>query len=196
MDRRQKHQARGALDADILGWLVDDGLTIRDIALELDRSPATVRHWLKRYGLRTRRQRRVDPSSVSPDARETVAQCPEHGETTFIRRNDGAWRCLKCRAEAVVARRQRVKAILVAEAGGCCQLCGYDRAVAALEFHHLDPSDKKFSIAARGVARSLEAARAEAAKCVLLCSNCHAEVETGVTPLPLSFDGRPADNPW
>jgi hypothetical protein len=27
---------------------------------------------------------------------------------------------------------------------------------------------------------ALEAARAEAAKCVLLCANCHAEVEAGV----------------
>ena len=37
--------------------------------------------------------------------------------------------------------------------------------------------------AARGVTRSLAAARAEAAKCVLLCANCHAEVEAGVKRL-------------
>lgn len=33
--------------------------------------------------------------------------------------------------------------------------------------------------------RSIERAREEAAKCVLLCANCHAEVEAGVRSLPL-----------
>jgi hypothetical protein len=36
----------------------------------------------------------------------------------------------------------------------------------------------------KGVARSLEKARAEPRKCVLLCANCHAEVEAGVLGLP------------
>jgi hypothetical protein len=29
--------------------------------------------------------------------------------------------------------------------------------------------------------------RAEASKCVLLCSNCHAEVEAGIAAVPLNF---------
>ena len=33
-------------------------------------------------------------------------------------------------------------------------------------------------------ARSLARCRQEAAKCVLLCANCHAEVEAGVAELP------------
>ncbi len=61
----------------------------------------------------------------------------------------------------------------------------YDRCVQALEFHHIDPATKSFSLSQKGVTRSLAAARAEAAKCVLLCGNCHAEVEAGVTALPV-----------
>jgi hypothetical protein len=80
--------------------------------------------------------------------------------------------------------RRRVKQTLVAEAGGRCILCGYDRCVRALEFHHVDPATKRFGVALRGVARSLERARAEAAKCVLLCSNCHMEVEAGLASVP------------
>jgi len=79
--------------------------------------------------------------------------------------------------------RRRKKVQLVAERGGCCARCGYDRCLGALHFHHVDPATKRFGIAALGVARSLERARIEAAKRVLLCSNCHAEVEAGVTPL-------------
>ena len=111
--------------------------------------------------------------------------CPTHGEAEFVQRGDtGSWRCIPCRSEAVTDRRRRVKAILVAEAGGACAVCGYDRCLAALQFHHLRPEEKRFSLGDKGLARSLEKARAEARKCVLLCANCHAEVEAGVLGLP------------
>jgi 5-methylcytosine-specific restriction endonuclease McrA len=109
--------------------------------------------------------------------------CPRHGQTTFIRRSAGGYRCASCRSEAVSRRRRRIKAVLVEEAGGSCAVCGYDRCVSALEFHHRVPAEKRFSLSHRGVARSLEKARAEASKCVLLCANCHAEVEAGIVAL-------------
>jgi hypothetical protein len=77
-----------------------------------------------------------------------------------------------------------MKAQLVEEAGGRCCICGYDRYVGALEFHHLDPGQKRHDVSKYGVTLSLAAARDEASKCVLLCSNCHAEVERGVSTLP------------
>lgn len=60
-------------------------------------------------------------------------------------------------------------------------ICGYDRHQAALQFHHVDPTEKEYGLSARGLSRSFERAREEASKCVLLCANCHAEVEAGVT---------------
>ena len=80
-------------------------------------------------------------------------------------------------------RRRKVKAILIAEAGGRCRLCGYAGHPAALQFHHVDRTGKRFSLSQAGVARSLARARAEARKCVLLCANCHAEVEAGARHL-------------
>jgi hypothetical protein len=85
--------------------------------------------------------------------------------------------------ERVSRRRRRIKATLVAEAGGCCAICGYDACTYALHFHHVNPAEKSFSVAKSGVTRSLARAREEAGKCVLLCANCHAEVEAGVTTL-------------
>jgi hypothetical protein len=76
-----------------------------------------------------------------------------------------------------------VKALLVAEAGGACALCGYAGSPAALHFHHVNPAEKSFALGPTGVTRALERARAEAAKCVLLCATCHAEVESGVKRL-------------
>jgi 5-methylcytosine-specific restriction endonuclease McrA len=85
--------------------------------------------------------------------------------------------------ERVAQWRRNAKEKLVAEAGGRCSVCGYDRYLGALQFHHLDPSQKAFALSMRGITRSLAKLRAEAKKCALLCSNCHAEVEGGVTQI-------------
>jgi len=173
---------RGGLDEETLAALVARGLSVREIAREVDRSPTTVRHWLARHGLRTSPgERRASRAPL------VEGICRVHGPATFVREGRGYLRCRRCRAERVAAWRRRVKAVLIAEAGGRCRLCGYDRCASALEFHHLDPSTKRFGLASCGVARSLERARAEAAKCVLLCSNCHAEVEAGATMLPVEW---------
>lgn len=61
-------------------------------------------------------------------------------------------------------------------------MCGYDKTVYNLHFHHVDPSTKSFALtAARG--KSLAAFRAEAKKCVLVCANCHGEIEAGASPV-------------
>jgi hypothetical protein len=164
---------RGALER-----LVCRGLTMRQIAAELGIHPRTASAWLREHGLQTERQRRR--TAVGERAE---LSCPAHGTTMFVRKGEGGWRCLKCRSEAVTRRRKRLKEILVSEAGGACAECGYSRSFAALHFHHLDPAEKRFSLAGRGITRSLEEARKEARKCVLLCSNCHAEVEVGVRHL-------------
>lgn len=44
----------------------------------------------------------------------------------------------------------------------------------ALEFHHLDPMEKDFGIS-RTLTKSMATLIAETDKCILLCSNCHAE---------------------
>lgn len=47
-------------------------------------------------------------------------------------------------------------------------------------FHHLDPAANERGVAQNGMGRSIERLRAEVRKCVLLCSNYHAEVEDGM----------------
>ena len=60
--------------------------------------------------------------------------------------------------------------------GGCCSICGYDGCIEALEFHHIDPSEKDFGISSKGYTRSWERVKEEIDRCVLLCANCHREV--------------------
>ena len=68
-------------------------------------------------------------------------------------------------------RRIRIKAELLACRDGRCEDCGYDRSIWALEFHHRDSRDKQFALG--GFLGSLARARTEAAKCFLICANCH-----------------------
>ena len=190
---RDKFAAKGGLTRADLEPLVEHGASIAEIARAVGRSKATVRHWLREYGLTTRRAewRRKSISETGDTPMDVVQrECSQHGLTDFKRRSTSGYRCLKCRSEAVVRRRRKVKQVLVEEAGGECIGCGYSRCISALEFHHLVPSEKSFSLSHRGVARSLDKAKAEASKCLLLCANCHAEVEAGFIVLTQQDSAR------
>ena len=186
---RDRYAARGPLAREQLEAFVQAGMSIAQIAEAVDRSKATVRHWLTRYRLTTHSAAGRRPSPRVSLARELDAElallvCRWHGETVFCRDGRGYYRCKRCRSDAVVKRRRKMKQILVEEAGGACRVCGYRRNARALHFHHLEPSLKRHELNAKGVAMALEKLRAEACKCVLLCANCHAEVEAGLITLP------------
>jgi transposase-like protein len=186
-----KHAARGGLARAELEQLVESGATIAQIADAVDRSKATVRHWLTRYGLKTHGGPGRRPAAETQAAKQAglataVMRCTRHGDTEFSLNGRGYYNCKKCRSAAVARRRRKVKAILVEEAGGRCCICGYRRNMRALHFHHVEPSQKRHEINAKGIAIALDTLRDEAQKCVLLCSNCHAEVEDGMAVIPES----------
>lgn len=186
-----RHAPRGGIERGHLVELIEEGLSIRGIADRLGLSYATVRHWLRKHGLQTRRATRLKVVEASPS--EPMLRCPEHGIGPHVRGSDGYLRCRRCRAAAVARRRARVRATLIAEAGGRCMICGYDGHPAALQFHHLNRATKLFTVCDGGT-RSMARMREEAGKCVLLCANCHAQVEAGVADVPVrsTADGAPS----
>jgi transposase len=186
---RGKHLAKGGLAQVELEPLVEAGMLIAQIAEAVGRSKATVRHWLIRYGLKTQGGLGRRPAGQAQAAKQAglavvTMRCRHHGETAFSLSGRGYYRCKRCRSEAVARRRRKMKTILVEEAGGSCCICGYSRNMRALHFHHVEPSQKRHEINAKGVSLALETLRAEAQKCILLCSNCHAEVEDGIVAVP------------
>ena len=65
---------------------------------------------------------------------------------------------------------------LIESRGGKCEVCGYDKNIAALEFHHINPDEKEFQLDMRHLSNtSLERLQNEVNKCQLLCANCHRE---------------------
>jgi hypothetical protein len=75
-------------------------------------------------------------------------------------------------------RRNHKKSIieLKMSRGGKCQICQYNKCLAALHFHHLNPKTKEGQIANLFYSHSKETAEKEASKCQLICANCHAEL--------------------
>src|SRR4051794_19450832 len=156
-----KHHPRGGLAREELERLVAQDLTVREIAAAVDRSFTTVRYWLRQVDLETTREARTKRGRGTESQPRFEDDCAKHGRTVFARRRNGAAQCLRCRAEAVTAWRRRAKRSLVEEAGGACLLCGFDAYAGALHFHHVDPTQKRFGVGGRGLARSIEALREE-----------------------------------
>lgn len=61
--------------------------------------------------------------------------------------------------------------------GGKCEICGYDKNLSALQFHHRDPTKKELKLDVRTLGNNkMEKILKEFEKCDLVCSNCHFEI--------------------
>jgi transposase len=173
--------------------LIEQGASLNDLSEVLRLSVSSIRHWLAKYDLKTHGQgwRREQTRRAREAGLKHISRnCKHHGMTTFILEGRGYYRCRECRKAAVSKWRREAKRRLVEAAGGCCLLCGYDRYLGALQFHHRDKTLKRFSLSRAGHTRNFAEALEEAKKCILLCANCHAEIEAGVASLPADPSGQ------
>jgi hypothetical protein len=82
--------------------------------------------------------------------------------------------CRKCEIIRMRESRRALKREIIALAGGKCIICGYDKCVAALDFHHRDPLQKTSNLnRAFNISKKVIE---EISKCDLVCSNCHREI--------------------
>lgn len=79
--------------------------------------------------------------------------------------------------QAITDFRRRRKENLIKVLGSQCSLCGYNKCIGALEFHHIEPQNKNYQLSS-GNCHSLKDDLEEAKKCLLVCSNCHREIHT------------------
>lgn len=88
-------------------------------------------------------------------------------------------------SENVQNWRKRTKDRLFRAFGSKCACCNYDKCLEALQFHHLDPNTKEFTISTlTSDIRGWDKIVIEARKCVMLCANCHSEVHAGLRVVP------------
>jgi hypothetical protein len=86
-----------------------------------------------------------------------------------------------CHCCAMTKHRNKKKQQIVEYLGGKCAVCSYNKCVRALQCHHLDKSEKEFTVSRRTL--SWEKLVKELDKCILLCANCHSEYHAGLIDL-------------
>lgn len=158
------------MDKHTLEDFVQKGLSQRKIADKLKCSQTNIKYWLKKHGLRTRLWRRN-------------AFCRRCGQTDVskLRKTTNGYckyMCLECDNQRTIERFRETKRKAVAYKGGKCIRCGYDKCMAALDFHHRHPSQKSYSWN-NLKKRKFESIKLELDKCDLVCKNCHSEIHYG-----------------
>ncbi len=115
-----------------------------------------------------------------PKTAKVQKPCPNCGQLVLVRSRQicCSRECSrklqeKTRGPRVSDWRRRLKKKLVDHKGGKCEICGFNKHQAAMQFHHRDPEEKDFAIGASGSTRSLSRCLVEVEKCMLLCANCH-----------------------
>lgn len=108
--------------------------------------------------------------------------CNKCGKTFITKKNGHNRRyCYECIPESLkngVENRRLMKKWALEYKGFKCEKCGYDKCIDALEFHHLNPEEKDFSLSDRKLILDWQIIKQELDKCQLVCANCHREIHS------------------
>jgi hypothetical protein len=156
------------MQKEMLERLIEQGYSIRIIAEKLSLTVGSIRHWLKKYDLKTKY------------IRTTECICRQCGTTDVSKFYKYRLKlCISCDNMRVLNKQRVMRDRMRTYLGGKCSKCGYNICNAALEVHHLDPS-KKDPTFHSGSGWSWSRVEKELQGCILLCSNCHREEHAGI----------------
>jgi hypothetical protein len=154
------------------------------------KSRTSIRYWLKKYDISTNYKPFKDNVTKEYGEFRFCPKCKKDVEIgNFYQRRgkeNSSVYCKSCTSLQTLERQRRLKQELVDYKGGACTKCGYNKYIGALEFHHLDPTKKDFTIAHRRHTNFNDEIRKELDKCILVCSNCHREIHNEMAQ---SFNG-------
>ena len=169
------------MDYNTINALVAKGLSTRKIAKELSVCATTVKYWLKKFNIKTIPHSEVSDCKFCPRCKTKKLKIE------FYNRRNGKGNsvyCKRCSNDQTVERQKDLKQKCIDYKGGKCVCCGYNKCNNVLEFHHLDPVKKEFSISHAKLTSFDENIKKELHKCALVCANCHREIHAGVLDLP------------
>lgn len=115
---------------------------------------------------------------------ETEKKCPKCGEIKNRQKDYYKIKgesikvggvCKSCLKKFNAERKREAKKLAVKYKGGCCSKCGYNKSLNALDFHHVNPSQKNIKWNSFRN-RFNDKLKKELDKCILLCANCHREI--------------------
>lgn len=166
-----------SMDKDLLKELVEDGLTQNEISLKVNKSITSVRYWLNKFSFKTKF---VENNSKSSSIKKCNRCTLKKDISEFYERSNGGYTayCKPCTIKQSLERQRKFKKDCIEYKGGCCVKCGYNKCDAALEFHHLDPTQKDYTIANVRMTNFNDSVKSELDKCILVCANCHREIHS------------------
>ena len=98
--------------------------------------------------------------------------------TSIIRKS-----CYECIPEGknndAALIRRLVKKKAVNYKGNQCYCCHQQYPLVVYDFHHLDPTQKDFSLGDKTSTIKWDKVQAEIDKCILVCANCHRQIHNG-----------------
>lgn len=160
------------MDKKLLEEFVSKGLSQYKIADIVGCSQTKIKYWLWKHKLKT----------LNCNAKlKKCAICGEADLKKFYKHKDGRfrYRCRKCDNSINIDRFKGIKKQAVEYKGGKCVVCGYDKCMASLDFHHRNPEEKDPHW--RKMRNWIfEKIKNELDKCDLVCKNCHGEIHAGM----------------
>lgn len=182
------------MEKELIINLINKGFSISKISKETGKSISSIRHWMKKFKLKTKNPN-VKERKILPKLPKTEKNCPKckilKPENEFYKRRNGtdnSTYCKICTGEQTTNRQKNIKIKCVEYKGGKCYICQYDKYIGALDFHHLDPTKKDFSIGKLKNYSFSDKIKNELDKCILVCSNCHREIHAKIIVVPQGIE--------
>ena len=163
---------------ELLISLLEQGLSGNQIGKQLGYTGTGIRWYMKKWNLTSNYLSIKDKTCYMTDTHKQCPKCSEIKELKdFNKRPNGniSSYCTKCCNDNRYSLIKQHKITIITELGGKCCICGYNKNISALEFHHTEPEHKDFHIS-NTKTTNINKIRLEIAKCILVCANCHREI--------------------
>lgn len=168
------------MEKEFLLEYINEDMSLNDISLKTNKSKTTIRYWLKKYNLKTNHKSFKEIGVIDYGEQKYCPKCDKDKpiEDFYNRRGktNGSVYCKSCTKEQTILRQRKLKQLAIDYKGGKCEKCGYNKCNSALEFHHINPKEKDFSISKLKRYSFSNKIKKELDKCMLLCANCHREI--------------------
>lgn len=164
---------KNIIDKEKLPILIEEGLSVKEIAAYFGVTYRSVRRMLYVTGFKTKSMQNNNIYKCSVCGKKLAGKqakfCSKKCKIKYYATKQ------PYNAHAQMIKAMKNKIYILAELGVVgCQRCGYSDNLAALCFHHKYPHNKNFELTARACAsKKLEILLKEARQCEVLCANCH-----------------------